>query len=140
MCERDLVHRQIACNSVKHLGINLLGLNCEDALIHLLNYVWPNIFETSPHMIMSVTDAIEGLRVGLGVNRLMNYVVQGLFHPARRIRNVYWRIFNIFYVGAQDDLCSCYPTLPEEGKEENMDDSYQRRNNKYNFDELNLFI
>ena len=140
MCERDLVHRQIACNSVKHLGINLLGLNCEDALIHLLNYVWPNIFETSPHMIMSVTDAIEGLRVGLGVNRLMNYVIQGLFHPARRIRNIYWRIFNIFYVGAQDDLCSCYPTLPEEGKEENMDESYQRRNNKYNFDELNLFI
>ena len=114
LTERDLVHRQIAASAIKHLAIGVCGLNCEDALVDLLNYVWPNIFETSPHVVMAVTDAIEGLRVGLGVNRLMSYILQGLFHPARRIRDVYWRIYNLMYVGAQDDLCACYPTLPSE--------------------------
>ena len=27
------------------------GLGCEDALTHLLNYVFPNVFEVSPHII-----------------------------------------------------------------------------------------
>ena len=34
-------------------------LGCEDALVHLLNFVWPNIFETSPHVINAVFEAIE---------------------------------------------------------------------------------
>ena len=46
--------------------LKVQGLGCEDALIHFLNYVWPNIFETSPHVINAVFDAIEGLRVSLG--------------------------------------------------------------------------
>lgn len=39
------------------LGVAMLG--CEDALVHLLNFVWPNIFETSPHVINAVFEAIE---------------------------------------------------------------------------------
>ena len=149
LTERELVHRQIAASAIKHLAINVMGLNCEDALIDLLNYVWPNIFETSPHVMMAFTDAIEGLRCGLGVNRLMSYVLQGLFHPARRVRDVYWRIFNLFYVGAQDDLCSCYPTLPDENLERKVDEDFisgkeiksnDEKFNKYAFEELNLFI
>ena len=135
LTERDLVHRQIAASAIKHLAIGVCGLNCEDALVDLLNYVWPNIFETSPHVVMAVTDAIEGLRVGLGVNRLMSYILQGLFHPARRIRDVYWRIYNLMYVGAQDDLCACYPTLPSESKNNEEEDRH-----KYEMGELNLFI
>lgn len=29
------------------------GLGCEDALMHLLNYVFPNVFEVSPHIIQA---------------------------------------------------------------------------------------
>ena len=36
-------------------------MGCEDALQHLMNYVWPNIFETSPHVIANVFEAIEAL-------------------------------------------------------------------------------
>jgi splicing factor 3B subunit 1 len=85
LTDRDLVHRQTASAAVKHLALGVQGLNCEDSLIHLLNFVWPNIFEVSPHVINAVTEAIEGLRVSLGAGCLLMYVLQGLFHPARRV-------------------------------------------------------
>ena len=56
------------------LGVACLG--CEDALQHLLNYVWPNIFETSPHVINAVFEAIEGLRIALGPTLIMQYTFQ----------------------------------------------------------------
>ena len=49
--DRDLVHRQTACSVVQHMSLGVAGLGCEDALTHLLNYVFPNIFEVSPHII-----------------------------------------------------------------------------------------
>jgi len=58
--DRDLVHRQTAAVTVKHLALGCAGLGCEDAIMHLLNYCWPNVFETSPHLINAVHEAIEG--------------------------------------------------------------------------------
>ena len=66
LMDRDLVHRQTACTTVKHMALGVAGLGCEDALYHLLNLVFPNIFETSPHVINAVTEAIEGMRVAVG--------------------------------------------------------------------------
>jgi splicing factor 3B subunit 1 len=129
LTDRDLVHRQTAASAIKHLALGVSCLNSEDALIHLLNYVWPNIFETSPHVINAVMEAIEGLRVGLGVNRLMRYLLQGLFHPARRVRDIYWKIYNIMYIGAADSLVAAYPELENEPPR-----NYYRRY------ELELFI
>jgi len=51
LIDKDLVHRQVACAAVKHLALGIAGLGCEPALLHLLNLVWPNIFESSPHVI-----------------------------------------------------------------------------------------
>ena len=127
LTERELVHRQQACGVVKHLAINVAGLNCEDALIHLLNYLWPNIFEDSPHFQMSFLDAIEGLRIGLGVNVIMKYLLQGLFHPARRVREPYWKVYNLLYVGAQDDMCMCFPTLPDDNNTLGENDDYKNK-------------
>merc|ERR1712137_934378 len=62
LMDRDLVHRQTAASGVKHMSLGVAGLGCEDALQHLCNYVWPNIFETSPHVINAVTEAIEAMR------------------------------------------------------------------------------
>ena len=45
LMDRDLIHRQIASSTVKHLALGVVGMGHEDALIHLLNLVWPNIFE-----------------------------------------------------------------------------------------------
>ncbi|GMF21178.1 unnamed protein product [Phytophthora fragariaefolia] len=115
LMDRDLVHRQTACTTVKHLALGVVGLGCEDALLHLLNFVWPNIFETSPHVINAVFEAVEGCRVALGPHVILQYVLQGLFHPARRVREVYWKIYNSLYMYAQDGLTPAYPVLEDDG-------------------------
>lgn len=88
LTDRDLVHRQTASTIVKHLALGVAGLGCEDSMLHLMNLVWPNCFETSPHVIGAVMDAIEAMRVALGPGVLLSYVLQGLFHPARKVREV----------------------------------------------------
>ncbi|KAI7844119.1 hypothetical protein COHA_002257 [Chlorella ohadii] len=115
LMDRDLVHRQTACAVVQHMSLGVAGLGCEDALMHLLNYVFPNIFEVSPHIIQTTTGAIEGCRVALGPAIILNYLMQGLFHPARKVREVYWRLYNNVYIGAQDSLVACYPRFEDDG-------------------------
>jgi splicing factor 3B subunit 1 len=128
LIDRDQVHRQTACTVIKHLALGVYGFGCEDALIHLLNLVWPNIFETSPHVINAVMEAIEGLRVGLGPNIIFSYTLQGLFHPARKVRNAYWKIFNNLYIGNADALVPAYPLIKNDSK------------NHYERDELMMFL
>jgi splicing factor 3B subunit 1 len=41
--------------------------------------------------------------------------LQGLFHPARKVREIYWRLYNSAYIGAQDALVACYPRMEDEG-------------------------
>ena len=128
LIDRDLVHRQTACTTVKHIALGSIGLGVEDAMAHLLNLLWPNIFETSPHVINAVMEAIEGMRVALGPTRVMQYTLQGLFHPARKVREVYWKIYNNLYIGSQDALTPAYPRI-----EDDDTNTYQRP-------ELDLFL
>ena len=97
-------------------------------MLHLLNLVWPNIFEQSPHVINAVTDAIEGLRVALGPAVIFNYVLQGLFHPARKVREIYWKIYNTLYIASQDALTPSYPRIENDAR------------NRYQRTELDLFL
>ena len=115
LMDRDLVHRQTAAVTVKHLALGCAGLGCEDAITHLINYTWPNVFEPSPHVINAVTEAIEAARLALGPQFVMSYVLQGLFHPARKVRDIYWRIYNTLYIGSQDALVASYPALDDDG-------------------------
>ena len=32
---------------------------------------------------------------------LFFFCTQGLFHPARRVREAYWKIYNTLYIGSQ---------------------------------------
>ena len=70
----------------------------------------PNIFETSPHVISAVFEAVEGAIVALGPCQVLHYVLQGLYHPARRVRDVYWKVYNTLYIYGADALtCACLP-------------------------------
>lgn len=111
--DRDIVHRQTAAAVVKHMSLGVVGLSREDAMVHLLNHVWPNIFESTAHLITNVCDVIEGMRAALGPTKVLQYVVQGLFHPARKVRVMYWRIFNTLYVGAAEALIAGYPRIAD---------------------------
>merc|ERR1719231_1110272 len=119
--DRDLVHRQTAASVVKHMSLGVAGLSREDALLHMLNYVWPNIFEDSPHVIAAVFDAIGGLRIALGHCALYQYTLSGLFHAARKVRAVYWRIYNLLYIGGADSMVAFHPRI-----EDDATNSYRR--------------
>jgi len=56
------------------------------------------------------------------------YVIQGLWHPARRVRQVYWRIYNMLYATSQDSLVPFQATLKS--------DKY----NNYDQPELMMFL
>ena len=115
LMDRDMVHRQTAAATVKHIALGTVGLGCEDALLHLLNFVWPNLFEESAHVIIAVMEAIEALIVALGPAKIFQYVMQGLYHPARKVRDVYWKIYNSLYIYGQDALTPAYPRLEDDG-------------------------
>ncbi|KAM3067659.1 U2 snRNP component prp10 [Clarireedia jacksonii] len=86
LIDRDQVHRQTAASVVKHVALGVVGLGCEDAMLHLLNLLYPNLFETSPHVIDRIVEAIEAIRMAIGPGLVLNYVWAGLFHPARKVR------------------------------------------------------
>lgn len=115
LIDRDQVHRQTAASVVKHIALGVVGLGCEDAMVHLLNLLYPNLFETSPHVIDRIIEAIEAIRMAVGPGLVMNYVWAGLFHPARRVRTPYWRLYNDAYVQAADAMVPYYPNLTDDG-------------------------
>merc|ERR1712048_819329 len=116
LMDRDLVHRQTAAFTIQHLSLGVAGYGCEDIMVHLLNYLWPNILETSPHIVQAMTGAIEGITAALGPTKVLQYVLQGLWHPARRVRTVYWRVYNNLYIGSQDALIPSYPKLEDDAE------------------------
>ena len=113
LTDRDLVHRQTAATIVRNLAIGVYGLSCEDAVTHLLNHLWPNILETSPHVIDAVMEGVFACRLALGGPVILQYTLQGLFHPARAVRRVYWRIYNEAYIANPDAMVPAYPVLSE---------------------------
>ncbi|KAJ4290122.1 U2 snRNP component prp10 [Collariella sp. IMI 366227] len=115
LIDRDQVHRQTAASVVKHIALGVVGLGCEDAMVHLLNLLYPNLFETSPHVIDRIVEAIEAVRMAVGPGLVLNYVWAGLFHPARKVRIPYWRLYNDAYVWGADAMVPYYPNLVEEG-------------------------
>ena len=114
LMDRDLVHRQTACTTVMHMALGVIGLGNEDAMQHLMNLIWPNLFETSPHVINAVMGAIEGMRCCLGPTKVLQYTLQGLFHPARKVRDVYWKVYNNLYIGSQAGLVPAYPRIGDD--------------------------
>ena len=114
LIDRDQVHRQTAASVVKHVALGVVGLGCEDAMLHLLNLLYPNLFETSPHVIDRIIDAIDAIRMSIGPGLTMNYVWAGLFHPARKVRQPYWTTYNLSYVHSADSMVPYYPNLDDE--------------------------
>jgi splicing factor 3B subunit 1 len=115
LIDRDQVHRQTAASVVKHVALGVVGLGCEDAMIHLLNLLWPNIFETSPHVIDRMIEAIDAIRNAVGAGVVMSYCLAGLFHPARKVRVPYWRVYNEMVVQSCDAMVPYFPNLADEG-------------------------
>ncbi|EDO16036.1 hypothetical protein Kpol_1067p8 [Vanderwaltozyma polyspora DSM 70294] len=111
LTDRDLVHRQTAADAIKHLALYCSRTGKEDAFIHILNLLMPNIFETSPHVIVRIIDALEATSLAIGPGVFMNYVWAGLFHPARNVRKSFWKLYNKLYIQHGDALIPYYPNV-----------------------------
>jgi splicing factor 3B subunit 1 len=37
-----------------------------------------------------------------------------MFHPARRVREIYWKIYNNMYLGGQDNLVAAYSNFKDD--------------------------
>ena len=48
--------------------------------------------------------------------KLHLFLFQGLFHPARKVRDVYWKIYNNLYIGSQDALVAGFPRIANDAK------------------------
>ena len=46
----------------------------------------------------------------------LSFSFQGLFHPARKVRDVYWKVYNTVYIGAQDGMIPAYPRISNDAK------------------------
>lgn len=53
---------------------------------------------------------------------------QGLFHPARKVREVYWKVYNNVYISHQAALIPAYPRLENDER------------NRYSRDELDYLV
>ena len=73
------------------------------------------------NVINAVTEAIEGCRVALGPMRILQYCLQGLFHPARKVQEAYWKVYNNVYAGDQDGLVPAHPCIDDE-----LDEDWRR--------------
>lgn len=71
------------------MTIGVTGFGCEDALNHLLNYIWPNIFENSPHVCQAVHACLEGMRISLGPIRVLQYALQVCYFFKRFLQHYF---------------------------------------------------
>lgn len=136
LTDRDQVHRQTAATVIKHIALNCQGCiedEKTDIFVHFMNLLLPNIFETSPHVINRILEAIDSLKNVIGYGRYMNYIWAGLFHPARKVRVSYWKLFNYAYVQLADAMVPYYPTLDNLG---DADDEAKQ----YAIEDYDLFI
>ncbi|KAL3230965.1 hypothetical protein RNJ44_00604 [Nakaseomyces bracarensis] len=114
LTDRDLVHRQTAATIIRHLALHSSGRGFEDAFIHLLNLLIPNIFETSPHVIERILEGLDALAFTIGPSIFLNYIWAGLFHQAQKVRNSYWIVYNRIYKRTRDAIVPAYPTAIRE--------------------------
>lgn len=44
------------------------------------------------------------------------YILQGMFHPARKVRDVYWKVYNTIYIGAEHAMVPAYPRMDNDDR------------------------
>lgn len=92
LTEPDVAHRALGMRLVQCIAMcNRTNPNVP-VLVHLLNYVFPNVLETERTIRIAFDQCIETLCAVLGGHYIYKYVVQGLYHPAQRVRKRYWEV------------------------------------------------
>uniref|UniRef100_A0A7S1W9J5 Splicing factor 3B subunit 1 domain-containing protein n=1 Tax=Neobodo designis TaxID=312471 RepID=A0A7S1W9J5_NEODS len=121
LTEKSLQYRRMACEVVRHIALSAVASDFEDVLVHLLNLIHPNLIETTVgseqlRLSTAVTEVLEAARLTVNPCYLMRMLEQGLWHPARKVRDVYWRVYNSLYLGSGEALVPAFAAAPNEGE------------------------
>lgn len=92
LTEPDVAYRALGMRLVQHIAMCSHTNPCVPVLVHLLNFVFPNVLEKERSIRNEFDQCIEALCSVLGGHYLYKYVVQGLYHPAQRVRRRYWEV------------------------------------------------
>ncbi|CCW62243.1 unnamed protein product [Phytomonas sp. EM1] len=123
LTETSIQMRRMAVEACQAVIFSVAGQNdFEDVAIHFLNFIHPNIVELISKnetqisgerlkMVTAVVSYYEAARLVLGSGRLLQYLLQGLFHPAKKVRDIYRRTYNMIYMGSPEGLVPYYPRL-----------------------------
>ncbi|CAJ1990420.1 splicing factor 3B subunit 1 [Leishmania donovani] len=123
LTETNIQMRRMAVEACRAILLSVAGNDgFEDIALHLLNFVHPNIVELLAKnevkigeerlkMVTAVVSYYEAARVVIEPGKLLQYLLQGLFHPARKVRDIYRRTYNLIYVGSPERLVPYYPRI-----------------------------
>ena len=128
LIERDNVHRQQACATAGSFAIGCFASGKEDAILHILNHLIPNIFEPTLNFIEAFMNAMDAMRLTLGPGVTLQYILAGLFHPARKVRSQYWRLYNNLVIYGGGELVPYFPIIKS------------TEQNEYHRDDFDVFV
>jgi splicing factor 3B subunit 1 len=121
LTEKSLQYRRMACEVVRHMALSAVASDFEEVLVHMLNLIHPNLIETTTgseqfRLTTAVTEVFEAARLTVNPAYLMRMLEQGMWHPARKVRDAYWRVYNSLYLGCGEALVPTYAPTPNEGE------------------------
>lgn len=128
LTETSIQMRRMAIEASRALLMSVAGLDgFAGVATHLMNFIHPNIVELLSKketkvgeerlkLISSVVSFYEAARLHVGSGVMYSYLAQGLFHPARLVRDIYRRAYNMLYIASPEQLVPYYPLI-ENGTE-----------------------
>lgn len=54
---------------------------------------------------------IDSVRLIISAPLVMYYVIGGLFHASKKVRDIYWFIYNLLYLGSQYSIVITNPII-----------------------------
>lgn len=109
MTDEDPGYRSLGLMVIRHMvmGYNAPRIDTE-LLVHLLNLAWMNILDFTPLVRHSFDECMEAFVTVLSSQVVYKYVLQGLFHPAKAVRERYHDVFEIMKRFDSTTLSQCF--------------------------------
>lgn len=126
LTETSIQHRRMAVEAARAILLAVAGQDgFQEVTIHLLNFVYPNIVEllagTSTvvgeerkKMIVAVVSFIEAARLIVGSAAIMQYLYQGMFHPAKKVCDIFRKTYNLIYHANPEGMLNSYPMVEDD--------------------------
>lgn len=133
LTERFLQHRRMACEAVREMMLACAGgVDAEGTLrpvwVHLMNFVMPTLLEPigaagkeNKKAVSVVVECVEAAQLVLPPGQVLQLLVQGMFHPKRAVRDIYWSTYNILAIRAGEAMVPCCPAVADEDDDDDDD-------------------